>query len=95
MRVLYSGRRRPIDAITVASGHIEYLVNNAGFAQAGAIEEVSQAETVSQFDTNFYGLVSPSPSSAHGLNLNFPLLARSTPRRRFCLTSVRGVREPS
>ncbi|KAJ6614752.1 hypothetical protein B0H10DRAFT_2262822 [Mycena sp. CBHHK59/15] len=38
-------------------GHVDYLVNNAGFVQAGAIEENSMAEAVRQFNTNFFGLV--------------------------------------
>ncbi|KAJ6546855.1 hypothetical protein B0H19DRAFT_1032175 [Mycena capillaripes] len=39
-------------------GQIDYLVNNAGFLQAGAIEENSSAEALRQFNTNFFGLVS-------------------------------------
>ncbi|KAJ7701478.1 3-oxoacyl-reductase [Mycena rosella] len=38
-------------------GQVDYLVNNAGFVQAGAVEEVSVAETVREFNTNFFGLV--------------------------------------
>jgi NAD(P)-dependent dehydrogenase (short-subunit alcohol dehydrogenase family) len=40
------------------SGQIDYLVNNAGVAQGGAIEEVSPTEALAQFNTNFFGLVS-------------------------------------
>ncbi|KAJ7339781.1 hypothetical protein DFH08DRAFT_246915 [Mycena albidolilacea] len=38
-------------------GQIDYLVNNAGVAQGGAIEEVSPTEALTQFNTNFFGLV--------------------------------------
>ncbi|KAJ7356401.1 putative short-chain oxidoreductase [Mycena albidolilacea] len=38
-------------------GQIDYLVNNAGFAQGGAIEEHSPKEITDQFNTNFFGLV--------------------------------------
>ncbi|KAJ7095617.1 short-chain alcohol dehydrogenase [Mycena epipterygia] len=38
-------------------GQVDYLVNNAGFVIAGAIEEVSPAEMIAQFNTNFFGLV--------------------------------------
>ncbi|KAJ7832210.1 hypothetical protein B0H14DRAFT_2364799 [Mycena olivaceomarginata] len=40
------------------SGQIDYLVNNAGVAQGSAIEEVSPTEALTQFNTNFFGLVS-------------------------------------
>ena len=40
-----------------AFGHVDVLVNNAGFGIAGAIEEVSEAEFEVLFQTNLYGLV--------------------------------------
>ncbi|KAJ7887123.1 hypothetical protein B0H14DRAFT_2206520, partial [Mycena olivaceomarginata] len=44
-----------VEAIAVY-GQIDYLVNNAGVAQGGAIE-VSLSEALNQFNTNFFGLV--------------------------------------
>ncbi|KAF7354291.1 Short-chain dehydrogenase reductase sdr [Mycena venus] len=38
-------------------GQVDYLVNNAGYAQGGAIEEVTPGEALAQFNTNFFGLV--------------------------------------
>ncbi|KAJ7491127.1 putative short-chain oxidoreductase [Mycena latifolia] len=38
-------------------GKVDYLVNNAGFVQAGAIEEVSMPEVLRQFNTNVFGLI--------------------------------------
>ncbi|KAJ7253364.1 3-oxoacyl-reductase [Mycena haematopus] len=38
-------------------GQVDYLVNNAGFVQAGAIEEVSPSEALRLFNTNFFGLL--------------------------------------
>ncbi|KAJ7471416.1 dehydrogenase [Mycena galericulata] len=38
-------------------GQVDYLVNNAGYAQGGCIEEISPAEALNQFNTNFFGLV--------------------------------------
>ncbi|KAJ7466153.1 hypothetical protein B0H11DRAFT_1814456 [Mycena galericulata] len=38
-------------------GQVDYLVNNAGFAQGGAIEEVSLEEAQAQFNTNLFGLI--------------------------------------
>jgi NADP-dependent 3-hydroxy acid dehydrogenase YdfG len=38
-------------------GHIDVLVNNAGYGVAGAIEEVSEAEFRPMFETNVFGLL--------------------------------------
>jgi len=40
-----------------AFGHIDVLVNNAGYGVNGAIEEVSEAEFEPMFQTNLYGLI--------------------------------------
>ncbi|KAJ6587374.1 3-oxoacyl-reductase [Mycena sp. CBHHK59/15] len=45
-------------AQAVASfGQIDYLVNNAGFVQGGAIEENTPEENLAQFNTNFFGVI--------------------------------------
>ncbi|PKY00154.1 NAD(P)-binding protein, partial [Aspergillus campestris IBT 28561] len=36
-------------------GHIDVLVNNAGFSVLGAVEDITPEEAVSQFETNFFG----------------------------------------
>ena len=38
-------------------GHIDVLVNNAGYGVAGAIEEVTEAEYMPMFETNVFGLI--------------------------------------
>jgi len=38
-------------------GHVDVLVNNAGYGINGAIEEVSQAEYMPMFETNVFGLI--------------------------------------
>lgn len=38
-------------------GHIDVLVNNAGYGVAGAVEEVTEAEYMPMFDTNVFGLI--------------------------------------
>jgi NAD(P)-dependent dehydrogenase (short-subunit alcohol dehydrogenase family) len=40
-----------------AFGHIDVLVNNAGYGVSGAIEEVSEDEFDPMFQTNVYGLI--------------------------------------
>ena len=44
------------DAI-VRVGHIDVLVNNAGYGVTGAVEEVSEAEYMPMFETNLFGLI--------------------------------------
>jgi NAD(P)-dependent dehydrogenase (short-subunit alcohol dehydrogenase family) len=39
------------------AGRIDVLVNNAGYAQSGALEEVQPDEAHAQFDTNVYGVM--------------------------------------
>ena len=44
------------DAIAHA-GHIDVLVNNAGYGVTGAIEEVTENEFMPMFETNVFGLI--------------------------------------
>jgi NAD(P)-dependent dehydrogenase (short-subunit alcohol dehydrogenase family) len=39
-------------------GHIDVVVNNAGFGMLGAVEEVERAQAHQVFDTNFFGVLS-------------------------------------
>lgn len=43
------------DTILARAGHIDALVNNAGYLQSGAVEEVSSEDAEAQFATNFFG----------------------------------------
>ncbi|KAJ7437216.1 putative short-chain oxidoreductase [Mycena galericulata] len=38
-------------------GRVDFLINNAGFLQGGAIEENSPQENLAQFSTNFFGVI--------------------------------------
>lgn len=42
---------------TLTGGELDALVNNAGIAVPGAVEDLSRANLQQQFDTNFFGLV--------------------------------------
>jgi NAD(P)-dependent dehydrogenase (short-subunit alcohol dehydrogenase family) len=44
-----------IAEIIRVTGRIDAVVNNAGFGIAGAIEDTTPAEALSQFETNFFG----------------------------------------
>ncbi|WP_041855671.1 oxidoreductase [Candidatus Korobacter versatilis] len=48
---------RVIDEVVATHGRIDVLVNNAGFALAGFLEDISLDELRRQFDTNFFGHV--------------------------------------
>jgi NAD(P)-dependent dehydrogenase (short-subunit alcohol dehydrogenase family) len=44
-----------VGLILERAGHIDAVVNSAGFGFAGAVEDTSIAEAQQQFDTNFFG----------------------------------------
>ena len=46
-----------VRGIVQKSGPVQYLVNNAGYAAVGALEETSIAEAKQQFETNFFGVM--------------------------------------
>ena len=53
-----SSIQQAVNHIINSSGKVDVLVNNAGYAQAGFVEEISLDEWQKQFDTNFFGMVS-------------------------------------
>jgi len=48
---------RGVSHILKKEGRIDVVVNNAGIATAGAIEEVAMTEVQNQFETNFFGAI--------------------------------------
>jgi len=48
---------RAVATITAASGPITILVNNAGYSQPGAVEELPLRAYRAQFETNVFGLI--------------------------------------
>jgi len=46
-----------VDAVVEDSGHLDALVNNAGYSLSGAVESLSVDEIRREFETNVFGLV--------------------------------------
>jgi NAD(P)-dependent dehydrogenase (short-subunit alcohol dehydrogenase family) len=44
-----------VDQSIAVAGHLDVVVNNAGYGLVGAVEEVSDEEARRQLDTNFFG----------------------------------------
>ena len=49
--------REAIELVRGRANRLDAVVNNAGFAQYGAIEEIEAAEWRAQFDVNFFGAI--------------------------------------
>lgn len=48
---------RTVEAVLAEAGHIDVVVNNAGYALAGSVEDTSLEEAQRQLDTNFLGVL--------------------------------------
>jgi NAD(P)-dependent dehydrogenase (short-subunit alcohol dehydrogenase family) len=72
-----------LQAVHSQLGRIDLLVNNAGYAQAGAIEENSIADAQAQFETNLFGVMRMT-------NAVVPLMRRQGGGRIINISSVLG-----
>jgi len=76
--------RNVIDKIDQEHGHLDVLINNAGFVQAGFFEELSEQEILNQFNTNFFGL-------QHMTRAALPLLRKVAGSKIINLSSIAGL----
>lgn len=56
-----------VEAATAAFGRVDVLVNNAGYGLFGAVEEVSDTEVRTLFDTNVFGLLAVTRAVVRGM----------------------------
>ncbi len=62
-------------------GHIDVLVNNAGYGVCGAVEEVTEAEYMPMFNTNVFGMI----------NLTKALLPQFRERRSGAIVNLSSI----
>jgi NAD(P)-dependent dehydrogenase (short-subunit alcohol dehydrogenase family) len=72
-----------IAQIVRAYGHIDVLVNNAGFAMSGFAEDIALGELRRQFDTNFFGHVAMT-------NAVLPVMRRQASGHIIMVSSISG-----
>jgi len=49
--------RGAVSEVLAHAGRLDALVNNAGYGQMGAVEDLSTEEWRRQFDVNFFGAI--------------------------------------
>lgn len=73
-----------INSIIEKEGHIDVLINNAGFGISGAVEFTDTQDAIRQFDVNFFGMVRMN-------KLILPIMRRQGYGRIINLSSVAGA----
>ena len=73
-----------VQTILERTGRIDLLVNNAGFAQGGALEENSLEDARAQFETNVFGVLSM-------LKAVIPVMRRQGSGQIITVSSLPGV----
>ena len=72
-----------INRIIREKGRIDIVVNNAGYALVGALEETSMEEIKAQFETNFFGAVRVMQAA-------IPIMRKQRMGRTINITSMGG-----
>ena len=68
----------------LTSGRIDVLINNAGYGQAGALEDISRTVIRQQFETNVFGLLELT-------NLIVPIMRKQGSGRIINISSILGI----
>src|ERR1700736_5042990 len=75
---------KAVQSVLERAGEIHVLVNNAGYALAGGLEETSIEEAQQQFDTNFFGVLRVSQAV-------LPVMRRQGYGRIVNISSMNGL----
>ncbi|GAA4011728.1 oxidoreductase [Hymenobacter fastidiosus] len=77
--------KQTVQAAIKALGHIDVVVNNAGYGSLGSIEEIDAAEVLRQFDVNVFGPL-------HVLRAVLPHLRERKSGHVLNITSIGGLK---